>query len=162
MICLAFSAKFRWARISFQGGIEISYSSLFDKKNTISNVWTAAHYRCYISKMIVTLEAFMVWKHTIKRKMQSKLAKDDIFPGKGVLHFWTQFIENFLLKSILSYPITLLKTSRQQHFARAHKSGKEEIPICALASKIFSVDVEWENLLLTILFQMKLYKIDDW
>ena len=61
------------------------------KKNTISNVWTVAHYWCYISKMIVTLEAFMVWKHTIK----GKNAKSWYFShSKNLLHLWGE--ENLL------------------------------------------------------------------
>ena len=62
------------------------------------------------------------------------MPKADIFPQQNscALVGWTQFIENFLHESILSYPITSLKTSRQQHFTGAHKSStsqKEEIPI---------------------------------
>ena len=67
-----------------------------------------------------------------KRKKCQKLI---FFRSKTLLHLWggwTQFIENFLHESILSYPITSLKTSRQQHFTGAHKSStsqKAEIPI---------------------------------
>ena len=62
------------------------------------------------------------------------MPKADIFPQQNscALVGWTQFIENFLHESILSYPITSLKTSRQQHFTGAHKSStsqKAEIPI---------------------------------
>ena len=109
------------------------------KKNTISNVWTVAHYWCYISKMIVTLEAFMVWKHTIKGKVQSQPRHELKFFQAKIFYTcgWGEqkFIENFLHKSILSYPITSLKTSRQQHFTGAHKSHsqKEEIPVFAFA-----------------------------
>ena len=58
-----------------------------------------------------------------KRQNAEKRIKVGVFKENFALAVgWTQFIGNFLHKSILSYPITPLKTSRQQHFTGAHKS----------------------------------------